>query len=170
MRQRIGLVFLFSLGGLVVVASLIRIATLTQLLDSTNPTMSLVSPYNWSTIEVHTGIFITYGPAFKAFVRSYIPQLLGNSSYRRSAGDSRTRPDHHDSHYGSYPLHSPPRADGTKTVIAAVGPKQPETESEENIILPSQGIIAETSINVDVRDTNGASANAASHQHLSKVV
>jgi hypothetical protein len=146
-RQRLGLAFLFSLGGVVVVASMIRIVTLHQLIHSTDPTWALVSPFNWSTIELHLGIFVTCGPAFKAFFRRYIPRLLGGSSYRRSTAN-QLHPG--DPHYGSYPLGSKSRAGGeTKTVITAIScARQPETESEEDIVLPYHGIMRETSINV----------------------
>jgi hypothetical protein len=171
-RQRLGLVLLFSLGGLVVVASLIRLATLKALINSTDPTWSLVSPYNWSTIEIHVGIFITCGPAFKAFVRRYLPRLLGNSSYGRSTGGGRHYLDPRHPHYGSYPLSSAKRTGDhgtlsvgatTKTVISAVARgKQSETESEENIILSYQGIIRETTVNVEVGEVGGDDAEKGS--------
>lgn len=44
----------------------------------------------------------------------------------------------------------------TKTVISAVRRgKQSENESEENIILPYQGIIRETTVNVEVGEVGG---------------
>jgi len=159
-RQRLGLIFLFSLGGIVVVASVIRLAALHILLATADGTWILVNPLNWSTIELHIAVFVTCGPSFKAFMRRYLPRLLGSSSYRRSTGTHLHRRDRMPP-YGSYPLSSATRAGETKTVITAITKAKTaetaETESEENIVLPYHGIMRETVVNVDVKDGDGSS-------------
>jgi hypothetical protein len=156
-RQRIGLMFLFGLGGLVVATSIIRVFTLHSLLNSTDQTWDVVSPYNWSGIELNVAIFITCGPAFKAFIRRHFPLVLG-SSYKRTSGHLQQARDNH-----SFPLSSHHRHSKSKTMVTTVTTraKQPDSESEENIVLPYHGIMRKVSVNVEVRDSDTASGTAS---------
>lgn len=124
------------------VASIIRLATLKQLLVSTDPTWALVTPLNWSIIELNTCIFIAGAPALKAFFRRYVPTLLGSSKY-----GSKSRP----THRNSMPLSSISnnKKDAAKwpsSTVAATGPK--DNESQEHIYQSYHGILQEVTVTV----------------------
>jgi hypothetical protein len=105
-----------------------------DLIGSKDQPWDLVGSYNWSVIEVNVAIFVSCGPAFKAFIRRYFPRVFGSCNRRRSTGDGRQRPGDHTSKRRLYPLSRLTRSDGglkTRT-------KQPEAESKGNTILPDR--------------------------------
>ncbi|KAF1973570.1 hypothetical protein BU23DRAFT_417880, partial [Bimuria novae-zelandiae CBS 107.79] len=79
LRQRLSLCALFGMGGLACIASIVRLISLSSLLASSNPTQALITPLNWSIIELNVSVFIAGGPALKAFLRHLVPSLLGSS-------------------------------------------------------------------------------------------
>ncbi|KAJ5937121.1 hypothetical protein N7466_003571 [Penicillium verhagenii] len=81
--KRAGLVFMFGLGVLVVVTSIIRITYLNNF--SLDHTWSLVNTLNWSSVELGVAIFIACFPSFKTLVTVRFPglrRILGLSSNR----------------------------------------------------------------------------------------
>lgn len=65
---------------------------LAHLSDCNNILGNVVSPLNWSTIEINLAIFVTCVPSFKAFIRYHSPTLLGSTpdnTYGNFAGRSR---------------------------------------------------------------------------------
>ncbi|KAJ4296490.1 hypothetical protein N0V90_006535 [Kalmusia sp. IMI 367209] len=129
------------------VASIIRLSALKSLLASDDPTINLVTPLNWSIIEVNTSIFIAGAPALKAFLRRCMPTLLG-SSYSptgKTQYGSKSRPTHHN----SIPLGSISGKSATKwtsNTAYASGPE--DNESQENIYQSYHGILQEVTVTV----------------------
>ncbi|OJJ98638.1 hypothetical protein ASPACDRAFT_44270 [Aspergillus aculeatus ATCC 16872] len=88
--KRAGLVFMFGLGVLVSVTSIIRATYISNF--SLDHTWTLVNPLNWSSVEVAVAIFIACIPSFKSLISFRFPalqRLLGLSSKGDSTGRSR---------------------------------------------------------------------------------
>ncbi|KAF2804604.1 uncharacterized protein BDZ99DRAFT_467286 [Mytilinidion resinicola] len=156
-RQRISLCGLFGLGSLVCVASVVRLATLKSIIHSTDATRDLVSPLTWSIVELHTAIFIACAPAFKAFLRRYVPTLLG-SSYNVS-GPTKYGSKSRQTKQNSVPLGSISHnksgtgtglgskwANNGTTSVRATGPE--DNESQEHIYQSYHGILQEVTVTV----------------------
>ncbi|KAJ5106235.1 hypothetical protein N7456_002910 [Penicillium angulare] len=85
--KRAGLLFMFGLGVLVVVTSIIRITYLSNF--SLDHTWSLVNTLNWSSVELGVAIFIACFPSFKTLITFRFPglrRILGLSSNRSYGG------------------------------------------------------------------------------------
>ncbi|KAJ6019976.1 hypothetical protein N7522_000051 [Penicillium canescens] len=81
--KRAGLIFMFALGILLVATSIIRATYLNNF--SADHTWELVSPLNWSSVELGVALFVACLPSFKALVTLRFPSLrrfLGLSSNR----------------------------------------------------------------------------------------
>ncbi|RAO66578.1 uncharacterized protein BHQ10_002590 [Talaromyces amestolkiae] len=81
--KRLGLVFMFGLGLMIVVTSIIRATYLNNF--SIDHTWTLVNPLNWSSVEIGVGVFIACVPSFKTLITFCFPSLkhiLGLSSGR----------------------------------------------------------------------------------------
>ncbi|KAH8434341.1 uncharacterized protein LDX57_011990 [Aspergillus melleus] len=88
--KRVGLVFMFSLGLLVCVTSVIRVSYMNKFQE--DHTWVLVDTMNWSCVEVAVAIFIACIPSFKSLITYRFPALqrmLGLSSKGGSMGPSR---------------------------------------------------------------------------------
>ncbi|OJJ43516.1 hypothetical protein ASPZODRAFT_19239 [Penicilliopsis zonata CBS 506.65] len=86
--KRAGLLFMFSLGILVTMTSVVRATYLNNFSD--DHTWTLVNPLNWSTVEVCVAIFIACLPSFKPLIAHHFPglqRLLGLTS----RGDSTAK-------------------------------------------------------------------------------
>ncbi|KAJ6106140.1 integral membrane protein [Penicillium capsulatum] len=160
--KRAGLIFMFGLGGLVTIASIIRATYLNNF--SEDHTWNLVEGLNWSSAELGLGVFIACVPSFKALVTFRFPTLrsmLGLSSNRSHAGPyemygtSGRRTNRTDD------LRSWRRTQGgTSTGKLADSTVHTQTEvatsrsgSEEHIISPSrEGIQVTTDVHIETGD------------------
>jgi len=83
-RQRLGLVGVFALGLIVVIASILRLHTLLLMLNTpayrSDNTWSTVDSLNWSTVEIHLAILISCTAAFKTLIQRFLPGILGSLS------------------------------------------------------------------------------------------
>lgn len=137
------------------VAGVVRLATLKSLLSSSNPTINIVTPLNWSFIELNTSIFIAGAPAMKAFLRRLMPTLLGSSyspTGKTKYGSKQSRPTHHN----SIPLGSVSAKGGptwVKNTAVVSGPEEgrdrdSDNGSQENILQSYHGILQEVTVSV----------------------
>ncbi|PWW77416.1 hypothetical protein C7212DRAFT_277295 [Tuber magnatum] len=76
-RQIFGLCVVFSLGALACAASIIRLIYLPKLLDSHDPTWTIVNSFNWSIIELHAAILAACTLSLKTLMERHFPNLLG---------------------------------------------------------------------------------------------
>ena len=137
--------------GRACVASIIRLTTINLLLNSQDPTISLVTPLNWSIIELNTSIFIAGAPALKTLLRRFMPALLGSSYAPDGATPyyaSKSRP----TRATSIPLGSMNDKGGTvwrnEVSAGAEGSGDgSDTGSQENI-LSYHGILQEVTVSV----------------------
>ncbi|KAL5375355.1 hypothetical protein DPSP01_011264 [Paraphaeosphaeria sporulosa] len=164
LRQRIGLCGLFGLGGLATVAGIIRLSSLKSLLASSNPTINIVTPLNWSFIELNTAIFIAGAPALKAFLRQYMPALLGSSysptGITKYGSSNKTGTKSRPTKHNSIPLGSVSDKNGSKwvknTAVVSSGPghengngeRDSDNDSQENILQNYHGILQEVTVSV----------------------
>ncbi|KAF3395979.1 hypothetical protein F1880_006955 [Penicillium rolfsii] len=75
-RQKIALMFVFALGGFVCITSIVRLASLKKISDSTDPTYDNVGAASWSAIECNTGIICACLPTLKPLLSRIIPGLM----------------------------------------------------------------------------------------------
>jgi hypothetical protein len=115
---------------------------------STDPTWVLVTPINWSTIELHTAIFVAGAPALKAFLRRYVPTLLGSS--HRSSNFAKYGSKARQTHRNSIPLSSIENNKGaTKWPGNTVATTRLEdNESQEHIYQSYHVILQEVTVTV----------------------
>lgn len=181
LRQRMSLCALFGLGGLYVtpytpvlmaleyanvrprsrittnlmnracVASIIRLSTIDLLLSSADPTIDLVTPLNWSIIELNTSIFIAGAPALKTLLRRFMPTLLGSSYATDGAtpyGISKSKP----TRANSIPLGSMNDKGGSvwknEVSAGAEGSGEGSDSGSQENILSYHGILQEVTVSV----------------------
>ncbi|KAJ5098292.1 hypothetical protein N7532_005293 [Penicillium argentinense] len=83
LRQKVAVSGILAMGCFVGIVSCIRLATLYQLMNSTDLTWVTTNALMWCAIELNLGIFGGCVTAIRPFIRRYMPRLLGLSS----AGD-----------------------------------------------------------------------------------
>ncbi|KAH6977609.1 hypothetical protein EDB80DRAFT_826136 [Ilyonectria destructans] len=115
-RQRIGLVLVFGLGFLVLVASVFRLVILVRLLyapsyrgdvdlDRGDNTWTTVESLNWSSVEIHLALVLSCTGTFKILIQRFLPGVLEGTSGSTSNIISRSCP-RHTNHGGGYVLQS----------------------------------------------------------------
>lgn len=92
--QRIGLVGVFGVGLIVIIASIFRLQTTVSLLDTpaylTDNTWDTVNTLDWSAVEIHVALLVSCTAAFKALIQRYFPRLLGRPSRTWTYGASHS--------------------------------------------------------------------------------
>ncbi|KAJ5803087.1 uncharacterized protein N7503_005537 [Penicillium pulvis] len=101
-RQKIAVAAVLAMGCFVGIVSCIRLASLYNLLESTDLTWTTTDALMWCTIELNLGIFGGSVTAIRPFVRRYFPRLLGLSSAGGYYGSQSRKQAH--------PLNSMPRS------------------------------------------------------------
>ncbi|KAG4439581.1 hypothetical protein IFR05_004929 [Cadophora sp. M221] len=92
MKQKIGLMFVFALGGFVCLVSVLRLHSLYVVSTSSDMTWDNADTAIWSNIEVTTGIICACMPATKALISRFFPHLLStNHSSRQPTMPSQGR-------------------------------------------------------------------------------
>ncbi|CAI7627029.1 unnamed protein product [Penicillium glandicola] len=91
-RQKIALMIMFSLGGFVCITSIIRLVSLKQISDSTDPTYDNVGAASWSAVECNTGIICACLPTLKPLIARIFPGMISTfNASRPTRGDTTQR-------------------------------------------------------------------------------
>ncbi|KUM65522.1 hypothetical protein ACN42_g1566 [Penicillium freii] len=91
-KQKLALMIMFALGGFVCITSIIRLLSLKQISDSTDPTYDNVGAASWSAIECNTGIICACLPTLKPLVARIFPNMISTFNASRPArGDTTQR-------------------------------------------------------------------------------
>lgn len=91
-KQKLALMIMFSLGGFVCITSIIRLLSLKQIADSTDPTYDNVAAASWSAIECNTGIICACLPTLKPLVARIFPNMVSTfNASRPTRGDTTQR-------------------------------------------------------------------------------
>ncbi|CAI7582898.1 unnamed protein product [Penicillium viridicatum] len=91
-KQKFALMIMFALGGFVCITSIIRLLSLKQIADSTDPTYDNVGAASWSAIECNTGIICACLPTLKPLVARIFPNMVSTFNASRPArGDTTQR-------------------------------------------------------------------------------
>lgn len=91
LKQKIGLMFVFALGGFVCLVSVLRLHSLYIVSTSDDMTWDNADPAIWSNIEVTTGIICACMPATKALISRFFPHLLSTNHSRQPTLPSQGR-------------------------------------------------------------------------------
>ncbi|PVH68212.1 hypothetical protein DL98DRAFT_384448, partial [Cadophora sp. DSE1049] len=91
LKQKIGLMFVFALGGFVCLVSVLRLHSLYIVSTSVDITWDNAETAIWSNIEVTAGIICACMPATKALISRFFPHLLSKNHSRQSTLPSQGR-------------------------------------------------------------------------------
>ncbi|PVI03760.1 hypothetical protein DM02DRAFT_652348 [Periconia macrospinosa] len=89
-RQKVGIIFMLMTGGLVLVASIVRLVHIVNSFYTTDITWDFANQDVWWALELHLAIVCSCLPLGKAFLRCHFPQVIGRSS-QDSHSHPRTR-------------------------------------------------------------------------------
>ncbi|KAL1297158.1 hypothetical protein AAFC00_004734 [Neodothiora populina] len=78
-RQKIALIATVALGGIPIIASIIRCLRVSQILTSTDPTWKSYDSSNWSAVDTNVSVICASAPALKPLLRQIAPRLMGSS-------------------------------------------------------------------------------------------
>ncbi|KAG0136580.1 hypothetical protein HOY82DRAFT_667349 [Tuber indicum] len=109
-RQKKGLVGIFALGGLGVLAGIFRLFSINVFVNSKDPSFDGVDISVWSIVEATISIVCGSAPAIKPFFSKFLPSVLGvtanksythptSESYGRSGNSKPTKPRSHPASY-----------------------------------------------------------------------
>ncbi|CAG8895691.1 unnamed protein product [Penicillium egyptiacum] len=91
-KQRIALMIMFALGGFVCITSIVRLVSLKQIAESSDPTYDNVGAASWSAIECNTGIICACLPTLKPLVARIFPGMVSTfNASRPTRGDTTQR-------------------------------------------------------------------------------
>ncbi|KAF2272706.1 uncharacterized protein EI97DRAFT_198234 [Westerdykella ornata] len=90
-QQRIGLNFLFSLGGLVLAASTVRIYSIHKVATEPDFTWWFAHAMIWSVLENHLAIAVACAPSVKVIALLLFPRLASSLSKLVSSATTRSR-------------------------------------------------------------------------------
>ncbi|KNB04548.1 hypothetical protein FOXG_07215 [Fusarium oxysporum f. sp. lycopersici 4287] len=164
-RQRMGLVLVFALGFLVLVASVFRLVTLVRLLYSPDyrgdNTWTTVESLNWSSVEIHLALVLSCTVAFKTLIQRFLPGVLERASRSTKNIVSRGWP-RGAKHDGDYVLqsvgHNESRANiatrGDSNEADEIGSQNPIVEDVEMAGL--KGAASYRSLNSSIGDQVGS--------------
>ncbi|GAW14674.1 hypothetical protein ANO14919_040770 [Xylariales sp. No.14919] len=85
LRQRIALIGIFVVGGLTIIAGIVRIPSLKEAIVSTDPTWDHFGSSIWSSIECNIGIICACLVHLKPLIAHVAPSALGPSKSSRGA-------------------------------------------------------------------------------------
>lgn len=95
LRQRVGIIGIFALGGFVCITSIIRLISLKKIADSTDPTYDNVGAATWSAIECNTGIICACLPTLRPLLSKILPNFLASLAPRTRSLNTVTFPPVH---------------------------------------------------------------------------
>ncbi|KAI5779847.1 hypothetical protein EDC01DRAFT_670105 [Geopyxis carbonaria] len=148
-RQKISLCGIFALGGIACVASIVKLATLPQILESGDLSWYATTPLIWSVVEINVSVLAASLPAMKGLIKKYFPRLLSGIS-----SGSRSRNRDNQSHELEYNVHM--RKSKMETKVSSRTPVEHDdlsslsNSSQDRINVPEGGIMKTTEVQVDV--------------------
>ncbi|KAI1283370.1 hypothetical protein F5Y07DRAFT_408738 [Xylaria sp. FL0933] len=83
LKQRVALIGVFVIGGLTIIAGIIRIPSLKEAIMSTDPTWDHVGSSIWSSIECNVGIICACLVHLKPLITHFVPTFFGPSRSSR---------------------------------------------------------------------------------------
>ncbi|KAL4887597.1 PTH11-like integral membrane protein [Aspergillus karnatakaensis] len=91
LRQKIALVAVFALGGLVVITSILRLSSLRAVASSNDTSWSNVAAAYWTAAECNVAIICACLPFLRPLISRIFPKILSTNSYNKDAiNPSRT--------------------------------------------------------------------------------
>ncbi|KIW03797.1 uncharacterized protein PV09_05098 [Verruconis gallopava] len=82
--QKIGLVFIFIVGSLTCITSIVRLTTLLPTLTSVDQPWAVAIPSIWAGVEANLVIICCSIPSIRLFIRHFAPRLIGEYSFSRT--------------------------------------------------------------------------------------
>ncbi|EME80791.1 uncharacterized protein MYCFIDRAFT_110181, partial [Pseudocercospora fijiensis CIRAD86] len=86
--QKIGLIFIFSIGSLTMVTSVIRLCLMPPLVKSTDMSWHLATPATWICVEGNLVVICGCLPILRLFLRHVAPRLIGE--YGNASASARS--------------------------------------------------------------------------------
>ncbi|TQN64198.1 Satratoxin biosynthesis SC1 cluster protein 4 [Colletotrichum shisoi] len=80
-RQKIGLFFIFAVGSLTVVTSVVRVSLLPAMLTSTDQSWVISWASLWIIVEANLIVICAALPTLRKFFRHVAPKIIGESTY-----------------------------------------------------------------------------------------
>jgi hypothetical protein len=104
-KQKVGLMFIFAVGGLVCLVSILRLHSLYIVSISEDTTWANTEAAIWSSIEVNTGIVCASLPTVKPLISRIFPRLLSsNRSNQPTYLRTTTNGNHSQNGFGQTPI------------------------------------------------------------------
>lgn len=98
LRQKFGIMVMFSLGGFTTIISALRLKYLVQFANTENVTWDYLGVAVWSVVETHTGLICACMPAIRGLQRSIRnmiwPKTPSNSQYYENSAQSGSSRSH----------------------------------------------------------------------------
>ncbi|KAH8150901.1 uncharacterized protein LAJ45_05083 [Morchella importuna] len=146
-RKRVALILVFSIGGVAVIASIVRINALYIFQHSTDIPYDGIFILIWSQVEINVAIISASAPSLRPLVKS----LLGGTTTTSSSNPKST------SYYNRknrIPLQSFSGPGRDAEIITNVSGRGAGlgNESEEHIVAKAGGIVRTTDVTVEVVD------------------
>ncbi|RDW65090.1 hypothetical protein BP6252_10741 [Coleophoma cylindrospora] len=89
-QQRFGLCVLFGIGGVAVIAGIIRSATIRDFLIGINISFTIIHSLIWSIVELNIAIFAASFPAYKVLLTRLCPDLFRDTPPSENRRISKT--------------------------------------------------------------------------------
>ncbi|KAI0873270.1 hypothetical protein GGS24DRAFT_402324 [Hypoxylon argillaceum] len=135
LKQRIALVGVFLIGGLTIIAGIVRIPSLKEAIVSTDPTWDHVGSSIWSSIECNIGIMCACLVHLKPLLVNIIPAFLAPSKPSRRSGMLKLSDKQSED-----PVHSPLQTFGHGRAGKPVGVLT-EIDLEESVSKSQAGLV-----------------------------
>ncbi|KAL4931605.1 PTH11-like integral membrane protein [Aspergillus undulatus] len=91
-RQKIALLAVFALGGLVVVTSILRLSSLRTVAKSTDTSWSNVAAAYWTAAECNVAIICACLPFLRPLISRIFPKFLSTNSYNKTRSRTTANP------------------------------------------------------------------------------
>ncbi|GAP90656.1 putative integral membrane protein [Rosellinia necatrix] len=141
LRQRVALIGIFVIGGLTIIAGIVRIPSLKQAIVSTDPTWDHVGSSIWSSIECNIGIICACLVHLKPLIAHIAPAALGPSRPSRGARMMRLSDKHSDDAAAAAAHHSPLQTFGQRRGSKPVGVLTEIDREEESSASGQPGLV-----------------------------
>ncbi|KAI0512571.1 hypothetical protein F5B22DRAFT_615408 [Xylaria bambusicola] len=151
LKQRIALVGIFVVGGLTIIAGIIRIPSLQEAVMSNDPTWDHVGSSIWSSIECNVGIVCACLVHLKPLITHLIPTF--SSSSRSSRGGRLLKLSDKPNEGGANsPLQTVGRRQGSKPVGILTEIEQEESAVDSPTQLVPAGYMGDANVTVEHRE------------------